>query len=328
MPLPETVLVGDDLVPERIAPGVVLHPGCRLYGAATSIGPGSVLGEEQPVTVKDCQLGHEVRLKGGLFEGATFLDGANMGSGAHVRAGTLLEEEASGAHTVGLKQTVLLPFVTLGSLINFCDCLMAGGTSRRDHSEVGSSYVHFNYTPHQDKATASLLGDVPRGVMLDQAPIFLGGQGGLVGPCRLDFGTVVAAGSVCRKDQLVPGRLVVARPPPGGVRTYHPGVYGEISRTVANNLRLHRQSAGPPGLVCPRPRRRGGRRTTTAVSVCQGRRSGCGRRWRSGSSALDQLAGNMAASMETLAAAGSADRPGVPVAAGIPRRHGPRWKKA
>ncbi|NTV96894.1 MAG: TOBE domain-containing protein, partial [Thiobacillus sp.] len=59
-----------------------------------------------------------------------------------------------------------MPFVTPGSLVNVCDCLMAGGTDRRNHSEVGSSYVHFNYTPHQDKATASLLGDVPHGVML------------------------------------------------------------------------------------------------------------------------------------------------------------------
>ena len=66
---------------------------------------------------------------------------------------------------------------------------MAGGTSRKNHSEIGSSYIHFNFTPHQDKATPSLVGDVPRGVMLDRAPIFLGGQGGLVGPVRIAYGT-------------------------------------------------------------------------------------------------------------------------------------------
>ena len=107
-----------------------------------------------------------------------------MGLGRPGARGLLLEEEASGAHCVGLKQTILFPFVTLGSLINFCDCLMAGGTSRKDHSEVGSSYIHFNFTPDGDKTTASLFGDVPRGVMLDQPPIFLGGQGGAVGPVR------------------------------------------------------------------------------------------------------------------------------------------------
>jgi len=116
-----------------------------------------------------------------------------MGSGSHVRDGTILEEQASVAHTVALKQTILFPFVTLGSLINFCDCFMSGGTDRKNHSEVGSSYIHFNFTPNQDKATASLIGDVPNGVMLNKNPIFLGGQGGLIGPCRLTFGTIIAA---------------------------------------------------------------------------------------------------------------------------------------
>ena len=118
-----------------------------------------------------------------------------------------MEEQASIAHTVGLKQTILFPFVTLGSLINFCDCFMAGGTSRKDHSEVGSSYIHFNFTPNQDKATASLIGDVPCGVMLDQKPIFLGGQGGIIGPCRLTYGLTAAAGTIVRKDELRPDRL-------------------------------------------------------------------------------------------------------------------------
>ena len=81
------------------------------------------------------------------------MEKACLGYNSHVRAGTILEEAASVAHTVGLKQTILFPFVTLGSLINFCDCLMAGGTGPKDHSEVGSSYIHFNFTPNQDKAT-------------------------------------------------------------------------------------------------------------------------------------------------------------------------------
>lgn len=308
MPLPDTVLVGEDIAPERIAPGVVLHPGCRLHGASTSIGPGSILGEEQPVTVMDCQLGHGVRLKGGFFERATFLDGASLGSGAHVRSGTLLEEEANGAHTVGLKQTILFPYATLGSLINFCDCLMAGGTSRRNHSEVGSSYVHFNYTPHQDKATASLIGDVPRGVMLDQPPVFLGGQGGLVGPCRLAFGTVVAAGAVCRKDQEEAGHLVIPHTPAAGARAYPAGMYGDVRRIVVNNLAyignvralqawyLHARGAdAEPDAY---------RKFCLDGAAERLREAGEERVKR-----LGQLAGNMAVSLEALAAAGNTDQP-------------------
>ena len=230
------VFIDPRVDPARIAPDAVLYPGCRILGEQTSIGPGSVLGAEAPVTLENCQLGRGVKLGGGFFSGAVFLDGSGMGSGAHVRAGTILEEEANGAHTVGLKQTVLLPFVTLGSLINFCDLLMAGGTSRKDHSEVGSSYIHFNFTPHQDKATASLIGDVPRGALLNQRPIFLGGQGGLVGPARVAFGSVVAAGGICRKDVLKENHLHVPTAPSGQTVPYEQGVYKSIDRIVKNNL--------------------------------------------------------------------------------------------
>lgn len=234
--MPSMVEIGADVAVEQIAAGVTFHAGSRILGAKTWIGAGSVIGAEAPVTIENCQLGRNVHLKGGYFSGAVFLDGSKMGSGAHVRAGTLLEEESNGAHTVGLKQTILMPFVTLGSLINFCDILMAGGTSRKDHGEVGSSFIHFNFTPHQDKATASLVGDVSRGVFLRERPIFLGGQGGLVGPARVAYGAVVAAGSVTRKDVLKENQLHLA----GGGRTlttdYDLRMYKGIGRIVKNNL--------------------------------------------------------------------------------------------
>jgi hypothetical protein len=227
---PASIHVDESVDPERIAPGVVIHAGCRLSGAKTAIGPGSVIGEEAPATV-------QVSLKGGFFSDSTFLDGSSVGSSAHIRPGTLLEEGASVAHCVGLKQTVLLPFVTVGSLVNFCDCLMAGGTGPRDHSEVGSSYIHFNFTPHQDKATASLLGSVPRGVMLDQPPIFLGGQGGLVGPARIGFGTVVAAGVICRQDVLEEGLLYTGRSAGGGrPRKFRNDTYVGAGRVFRNSF--------------------------------------------------------------------------------------------
>lgn len=237
IPHPETVDIGEEVDVERISgTGVVIYPGCRIYGARTVISEGVKLGAEGPTTVDDCRLGPKVELKGGYFKRSVFLEKANMGMGAHVREACLLEEEANGAHCVGLKQTILLPFVTLGSLINFCDCLMAGGTSRKDHSEVGSSYIHFNYTPNGDKATPSLFGDVPRGVMLNQPPIFLGGQGGAVGPVRVGFGTVVAAGSVLRRDVLEDGRFVAAAPPPGFVRERQPRSHGHLARVLRNNF--------------------------------------------------------------------------------------------
>src|SRR5512139_3773979 len=236
IPTPITIDVGDEVnIDQFSGNGVKIYPGCRIYGEKTVISSGVQLGYEAPVTVDNCQLGPQVELKGGYFTKSVFLEKASMGLGGHVREACLLEEQANGAHCVGLKHTILFPFVTLGSLINFCDCLMAGGTSRKDHSEVGSSYIHFNFTPNQDKATASLIGDVPRGVMLRSAPIFLGGQGGLVGPVRLGYGTLIAAGTVWENDcpqggMLLKGSALLSE------RPLYPGLYREVRRKVCNNL--------------------------------------------------------------------------------------------
>lgn len=235
---PASVQVDDDIRLDRVSGRkVILHAGCKLFGENTLICEGVELGYEGPVTLKNCYVGPNVRLKGGYFENAVFLEGAQAGSGAHVRAGTILEEQASIAHTVGLKQTILFPYVTLGSLINFCDCLMAGGTDRNNHSEVGSAYIHFNFTPNQDKAAPSLIGDVARGVMVNQSPIFLGGQGGLVGPCRIAYGTIVAAGSICRKDQLEKNHLVIETLPKSGRIPFKPGNFRHLNRIIGHNLR-------------------------------------------------------------------------------------------
>jgi len=237
MPVPESVELGADVDPERISgDNVIIHAGCKIFGADTFIGAGAEIGLEAPATIDSCQVGPNVKLSGGFFSQAVFLEGAACGAGAHVRSGTILEEGASIAHSVGLKQTILFPYVTLGSLINFCDCLMAGGTDSKHHSEVGSSYIHFNFTPQQDKATASLIGEVPGGVMLDKRPIFLGGQGGLVGPCRLAYGITIAAGTINRKDELRPDRLIFGGSEKGGNIAYKPGVYRNVKRIFLNNL--------------------------------------------------------------------------------------------
>jgi UDP-N-acetylglucosamine/UDP-N-acetylgalactosamine diphosphorylase len=233
---PHSVEIGDEVDVSRIsADGVVIYAGCKIFGADTLILPGVKLGYEAPVTVDNCQVGPDVELKGGYFKKAVFLGKNKAGLGSHVREATILEEQASIAHTVALKQTILFPFVTLGSLVNFCDCLMAGGTSRKNHSEVGSSYIHFNFTPSQDKATASLIGDVPRGVMLNQKPIFLGGQGGMVGPCRLGFGITTAAGTIVRKDEIRSDRLIMGSAGKGGNVAFSPGKYRNDKRIVINN---------------------------------------------------------------------------------------------
>ncbi|HPN30450.1 MAG TPA: UDP-N-acetylglucosamine pyrophosphorylase [bacterium] len=237
IPNPSTIDIGDEVDLNLISSeGVKIYPGCRIYGGKTVISKRVKLGYESPATIDNCQLGPEVELKGGYFYNSVFLDKAKFGTGSQIRECCILEEESSGAHCVGLKQTILFPFVTLGSLINFCDCFMAGGTNRKNHSEVGSSYIHFNFTPDGNKSTASLIGDVPRGVMLNNSPIFLGGQGGMVGPLNIGYGNVIGAGSILREDIIDENKLVIPKTYSKIIKDFKPHNYKNLNNTIENNI--------------------------------------------------------------------------------------------
>jgi hypothetical protein len=205
----------DDAIDEsRMCRGAVLYPGTRLLGVRTFIGPGAKVGIEGPAVLENTIIGENSEVASGYLSEAVMLRNARVGSNAHIRVGTLLEEEASTAHAVGLKHTILMSFVTMGSLINFCDALISGGKSRREHTEVGSGFIHFNYTPwgHSgDKATPSLIGDVVHGVFLRQQRIFLGGLSGMVGPQKVGFGAFTIAGQVLRKE--IPSNRVIGDVP-------------------------------------------------------------------------------------------------------------------
>ncbi len=71
--------------------------------------------------------------------------------------------------------------------------------------------------------------------MLRSPRIFLGGQGGLVGPVHIDFGTVLAAGFVYRKDH-GPNEIVVGEEVKRGVRPLSVLRYDGIQRRVRKNL--------------------------------------------------------------------------------------------
>ena len=194
---PERVYIAADVVLENIEPGAAIHQA-TVAGASTFIGKGTRIGLSGHALIRDCQIGRNVSLGAGTYEGATILDGTSIRGFAEIRPGTLLEEDVEAAHNVAFKNTVLTATMVTGSLINYCDVFMSGGRSRTLHSEVGSGVVHFNFDPRGDKYS-SLVGDV-RGVLLRSAPIFVGGQCGLVAPLHVDFGAVIAAGSVVRGD--------------------------------------------------------------------------------------------------------------------------------
>ena len=193
----ERVYIAADVVLEKIEPGASLV-NAAISGSDTCIGRGSRVGVSGHARVENCQLGRDVELGAGSYQDATLLDSVRVRGFAEIREGTLLEEYVDVAHSAAFKNTILTATVVTGSLINFCDLFMSGGTSREDHSEVGSGAIHFNFDPRGDK-WGSLIGDAT-GVLLRSAPIFIGGNSGLVGPVAVDFGAVVAAGSIVRRD--------------------------------------------------------------------------------------------------------------------------------
>jgi UDP-N-acetylglucosamine/UDP-N-acetylgalactosamine diphosphorylase len=194
---PERVYIAADVPVENIEAGASIYQA-TLSGPQLRIGRGSRIGVSGHARIANCQIGRDVELGAGAYDGATFLDGVAVRGFAEIRAGTLLEEQVDAAHSVAFKNTILTATVVTGSLINYCDLFMSGGTSRSDHSEIGSGVVHFNFDPRGDKY-GSLIGDI-RGVLLRSAPVFVGGQCGLVGPVHIDFGAVVAAGSLVRRN--------------------------------------------------------------------------------------------------------------------------------
>src|SRR6516164_3393424 len=206
----------------RICRGAILYPGTRLIGARTFVGPGAKVGTEGSAVLENAIIGENSAVASGYLNEAVMLRNARVGSNAHIRVGTLMEEEASTAHAVGLKHTVLMSFVTMGSLINFCDGLISGGKSRREHTEVGSGFIHFNFTPRGqsgDKATPSLIGDVAHGVFLRQRRIFLGGLSGIVGPQKVGFGSCTVAGQVLRRE--VPSNRLIGDVPRKVDKDFH-----------------------------------------------------------------------------------------------------------
>ena len=265
MPRPDLVVIGAEVPLERIAAGAVLHPFVQLRGARTGIGAGAAIGEGGPcvledswaaagarigtmgpVTLRNVACGPGTVLGSGAAEDAVFLGkevsdpAISCGLSFRVRKGSLYEEDANSAQHTDSKMTILFPWATLGSNVNWCDLLMAGGTGPAfdQFSEVGSGAVHFNFTPRGDKATATLLGNVPEGVFLRAPRIFFGGNGSLIGPARLAFGTVTAAGERVSGEIGPETGLQAAPPARERAGAFDPDTYGSIKRVFDAQVRF------------------------------------------------------------------------------------------
>jgi UDP-N-acetylglucosamine/UDP-N-acetylgalactosamine diphosphorylase len=71
--------------------------------------------------------------------------------------------------------------------------------------------------------------------MLNQNPIFLGGQGGLVGPVSLEYGVVIAAGTIARKDITKENSMLLGNPSVPKRIPFHPDIYSNVKRIIRQN---------------------------------------------------------------------------------------------
>jgi UDP-N-acetylglucosamine/UDP-N-acetylgalactosamine diphosphorylase len=229
---PEATIL-EDLDPERIEAGVEIFPGSIVRGRMTLLGEGSRLGQAGGGSFENVALGRRCVLEGGSFQDCVIRDDVRMRVGAEVRRGSLIEEGCRAGHHVGLKMSVLLPYVTVGSLVDFADALMAGGSGPEDFSEIGSSLALYNYTPNGDKF-ASRFGEVPNGIFLDQPRIFVGGQTQIISPVRVGYGAVIAAGGAVRRD--VPSGRLYAEPPRALDERFVQGRYGSLGPKLQRSV--------------------------------------------------------------------------------------------
>ena len=253
-----------DVQLENIAPGSTIYPFVRITGSKTQIhsgarigvrgpvilensfiGENAVIGDLGQVTLIDTVIGSKSVLGAGVAEQAVFLGKESMvndfttGYGFRVRKGSLYEEDASSAQHTDTKMTILFPWTTLGSDINFCDALLSGGTGPElgSFSEVGSGTIHFNYSIRGDKATAALFGDVLKGVFLDQERLFIGGNNSLLGPVKAYFGAMTAAGA--RIKGKLPKGLNYGHSLPKGTVDYDARIFSSVSGIVKNLSLIH-----------------------------------------------------------------------------------------
>ena len=199
---PESVSVSESVDLEKIEVGVSIGAGCSIDGAATMIGTGTEI--KGAASIKNCLIGRNCSLHSGEYLDSVLLDGCSTVGWARVRGHCAWEEGTNSAHNVDTKTTVLGYKTTLGSLINFCNVLMLGGTSPRLEvgAEVGSGTINFNFLPYGAAVGALIKPSTVVGSMespflsCQGAPIrydFVGGHCSIIAPVVIGLNSMIAA---------------------------------------------------------------------------------------------------------------------------------------
>ena len=199
---PESVVIDRSVKLKNIQAGVTIGPGTTIEGTATMIGAGTEI--KGSATIKNCLIGRDCSLHSGEYLDSVLLNECSTVGWARVRGHCAWEEGTNTAHNVDTKTTVLGYKTTLGSLINFCNVLMLGGTSPRLEvgAEVGSGTINFNFLPYGAAVGAlikpsTVIGSIDSPFLsCDGAPIrydFVGGHCSIIAPVVIGLNSMIAA---------------------------------------------------------------------------------------------------------------------------------------
>jgi bifunctional UDP-N-acetylglucosamine pyrophosphorylase/glucosamine-1-phosphate N-acetyltransferase len=186
---PATTYVDEQV---QVGADTVIHPGVCLWGE-TRIGQDCVI--EPGVTVENCQVEDQVRLKtGSVLEGSQIGAHSDVGPMAHLRPGTIL----AGHNKVGNFVETKKAFIGEGSKASHLTYI--GDAELGARVNIGCGTITCNYDGVNKHKT------------IIEDDVFVGSDTQFVAPVRIGRNSLIGAGSTITKD--VPAdSLALARSP-------------------------------------------------------------------------------------------------------------------
>jgi bifunctional UDP-N-acetylglucosamine pyrophosphorylase / glucosamine-1-phosphate N-acetyltransferase len=186
---PDTTLVGPRV---RLAKDVLVEPGTCLEGAVT-VGEGTRIG--QGCAIRDCTIDSDVEVRPYcVMQRAEIGAGAKVGPFAHLREGSVLQNNVHVGNFVETKKTIL----HTGAKANHLSYL--GDAEVGERTNIGAGFISCNYDGFNKHRTT--IGK----------DVFVGSDCQLVAPVTLGDNSIIGAGSTITED-VPPDALALSRAP-------------------------------------------------------------------------------------------------------------------
>ena len=170
----------------------VILPGCWLVGDI-SIGHSCVIGPHTSIEGK-VKIGSQNKIVQSHLEDCQIGDNCQIGPFAHLRIGTMIDNQVRIGNFVELKDS------SIGSNSNVSHLSYVGNTTVGKEANIGAGTITANYDHVTKLKTATVIED----------GVAVGSNAVLVAPIKLGKNSVVAAGTVVTKD-VESGALAVRR---------------------------------------------------------------------------------------------------------------------